>query len=116
MKFKSHIKLSLAIAGIASIAVLTMSFVEQTLWCNRPVCSREIKVLKRICFGSCAHQNKQQYILDQITKLNPDLMVYLGDNIYGNTENMRVLREKYGMLSCKPEFRRLLQSCPVIAT
>ena len=115
MKFKV-VKFSGIAVSMITIALFNLSFVEQTLWCNRPINSKEIKVLKRICFGSCAHQDKQQYILNNITKLNPDLMVYLGDNIYGDTENMRVLREKYGMLSCKPEFRRLLQSCSVIAT
>jgi alkaline phosphatase D len=80
------------------------------------VCSKPITNLKRIAFGSCGKQNKQQYILNEIAKTNPDLMIYLGDNIYGDTENMRVLREKYGMLSCKKEFRNLLQTCSVIAT
>jgi len=44
------------------------------------------------------------------------LMVYLGDNIYADTKNMKVMREKYGMLSCKKEFRNLLESTHVIAT
>lgn len=45
-----------------------------------------------------------------------DLFVYLGDNIYGDTEDMNVLLAKYGKLSCKTEFQNLLNSCKVIAT
>ena len=116
MKHRSSLITGTFIGFIITLAALSISATDVPLWCNRPVCSKEIKVLKRIAFGSCAKQNKQQYILDEIAKTNPDLMVYLGDNIYGDTENMRVMREKYGMLSCKKEFRHLLQTCSVIAT
>lgn len=89
---------------------------DPVLWCNRPFKTTEVPVLSRICFGSCAHQKKQEYLLADIAKLKPDLMVYLGDNIYADTKNMRVMREKYGMLSCKKEFRQLLEATHVIAT
>ena len=49
----------------------------------------------RIAFGSCAHQNKEQPILDRVLEWSPSAFVYLGDNIYGDTRNMNKLREKY---------------------
>lgn len=88
----------------------------QVLWCERPFRTDSIVQLQRIAFGSCAHQKKQEYILADIARLKPDLMVYLGDNIYGDTKKINVLREKYGVLSCKDEFRKLLQATHVIAT
>ena len=59
----------------------------------------------RISFGSCADQQRPQPILAQVTARAPDLFVYLGDNIYGDTEDMQVLRDKYSQLAAKPEFQ-----------
>jgi alkaline phosphatase D len=88
----------------------------QVLWCDRPFKTTPIPVLNRICFGSCSHQKKQEYLLNDIARLKPDLMVYLGDNIYADTKNMKVMRIKYGILSCKREFRNLLNATHIIAT
>ncbi|MBS1617199.1 MAG: alkaline phosphatase family protein [Bacteroidetes bacterium] len=88
----------------------------QVLWCERPFRTDTIQTLQRIAFGSCAHQKKQEYILADIARLKPDLMVYLGDNIYADTRDMKVMREKYGVLSCKDEFRSLVQATHIIAT
>lgn len=69
-----------------------------------------------VAFGSCSSQNKDQPILYAIAAKHPDLFLYLGDNIYGDTENMKELQNKYGLLSCKAEFLHLWQSCRVLAT
>jgi alkaline phosphatase D len=117
MYSKKIISLVLLLPALALAYVIVAGFTDdQILWCNRPFKTSEIPVLRRICFGSCAHQKKQEYLLADIAKLKPDLMVYLGDNIYADTKNMRVMREKYGMLSCKKEFRELLEATHVIAT
>ena len=72
--------------------------------------------LKNICFGSCSKESKDQPILDTIVKENTDIFIYLGDNIYGDTKDMTVLKAKYNKLGCKPEFQRLYESCKVLAT
>jgi alkaline phosphatase D len=69
-----------------------------------------------IAFGSCAHQNKRQPILEEVVKLQPDLFNYLGDNIYGDTRDMEHLREKYAKLAGKDEFQALCAAMPVLAT
>lgn len=74
------------------------------------------KVLTNIVFGSCADQSKSQPIWDAIVDRNPDVFLFLGDNIYGDTEDMSVLKEKYGMLAAKPGYQRLLETCPVLST
>jgi len=117
MYIKKTFSFFLIIPVLALLCLVLAGFSnDQILWCNRPFKTSEIPVLQRICFGSCAHQKKQEYLLADIAKLKPDLMVYLGDNIYADTKNMRVMREKYGMLSCKKEFRQLLDATHVIAT
>ncbi|MBC6996213.1 alkaline phosphatase D family protein [Neolewinella lacunae] len=69
----------------------------------------------KIAFGSCAHQDKPQPLLDVATGLSPDVFVYLGDNIYGDSYTLDTLRAKYGRLAAKPEFQRLKASTPLLA-
>lgn len=72
--------------------------------------------LSRIAFGSCARQDKEQPIWDLVNAWNPELFIFLGDNIYGDTEDMALLRAKYQMLADKPGFRTLRRHSQVIAT
>jgi alkaline phosphatase D len=72
-------------------------------------------LVQRICFGSCANQNKPQPILRDVVSRQPDLFIYLGDNIYGDTEDMSVLRAKYEKLGTKPEFQALRAAVPTLA-
>jgi len=46
----------------------------------------------------------------------PNLFIYLGDNIYGDTRNMGELQAKYRKLEAKPEFQRLRNATEVLAT
>jgi len=70
----------------------------------------------RIAFGSCGHQDKPQPVLETVVRQRPDVFIYLGDNIYGDTHDMSVLRAKYQLLGAKPEFQRLRQEVAVLAT
>jgi len=74
------------------------------------------KVLSKITFGSCASQNKPQPIWDTIVAEKPDLFLFIGDNIYGDTQDMAVMKEKYDTLGAKPGYQRLLKVCPVLST
>lgn len=69
----------------------------------------------RIAFGSCAHQDKDQPMLEVAARLKPDVFVFLGDNIYGDTEDMDVLKSKYTKLGNKKEFQQLWDSTRVLA-
>lgn len=69
-----------------------------------------------IAFGSCLRQNKPAPILDTIASSNPDLFIFLGDNIYGDTEDMSVLKEKYGLVAAMSGYQKLRETCPILAT
>ncbi|WP_300539073.1 alkaline phosphatase D family protein, partial [Sphingosinicella sp.] len=71
--------------------------------------------LSRIAFGSCAHQDKPQPIWDKVDAFDPQLFLFLGDNIYGDTRDMDVLRAKYAKLAAKPGFQRLRRKTPCLA-
>lgn len=72
--------------------------------------------LERVAFGSCASQDRDQPIWDAILAQDPDLFLFIGDNIYADTEDMDVMRRKYGMLADKPGYRQLRATCPVLST
>jgi alkaline phosphatase D len=72
--------------------------------------------LTTIAFGSCARQDRPQPIWDDILSHAPDLFLFIGDNIYADTEDMAVMREKYGLLGAQPGYARLVQSTPILAT
>ena len=69
----------------------------------------------RIAFGSCADQDKPQPIWDAVLAADPELFIFLGDNIYGDTRDPAVLRAKYAQLAAQRGFRRLCQRAPVLA-
>jgi alkaline phosphatase D len=73
------------------------------------------RTLVRIGFGSCAEAAKPQPIWDAIHERQFDLFVFLGDNIYGDTRDMSVLRAKYAELAAQPGFVRLRAQTPVLA-
>jgi alkaline phosphatase D len=72
--------------------------------------------LTRIAFGSCAKQDQPQPIWDAVVDLKPQLFVFLGDNIYGDSIDMDALRAKYALLATQPGLQKLRQSCPVVGT
>ena len=72
--------------------------------------------ISKIAFGSCADQNKPQPVLSLVAQHKPDIFVYLGDNIYGDTYDMKELQARYDSLSAKPEFNALKKKIKVFAT
>jgi alkaline phosphatase D len=72
--------------------------------------------IKRIAFGSCAREDRPQPIWDVIAAARPDLFLFIGDNVYGDSENMSVLARKYGRLAAQPEFARFRSRIPILAT
>ncbi|MCP4121134.1 MAG: alkaline phosphatase family protein [Bacteroidetes bacterium] len=69
-----------------------------------------------IAFGSCAHQDKPQPVLSLAASYQPDLFIFLGDNIYGDTDDMNVLRHKYNKWMCGNEYKELKKSSRIMAT
>ena len=74
------------------------------------------KRLSKISFGSCAKQDKPQPIWEAIVAGTPELFVFLGDNIYGDSADMDVLRAKYELLNNQPGLKKLKAFCPIVAT
>jgi alkaline phosphatase D len=74
------------------------------------------KLPSKIAFGSCGSQERPMPILDTARTFQPDYFIWLGDNIYGDTKDMNILKAKYAQLGSKPEFQRLKKSTRFLAT
>lgn len=92
--------------GLASAAAASLSHADT-------VSGRSIT---RIAFGSCAKSDKPQPIWDAVLAAQPDLFIFLGDNVYLDTRDPEVMRLKYAELGAQPGYRRLKASVPILAT
>jgi len=72
--------------------------------------------LSRIAFGSCANENRPQPVWEAIRKLNPQLFIFTGDNVYADTADPVKLAGSYERFAAIPDFAKLRESCPVIGT
>jgi len=79
--------------------------------------------VSRIAFGSCAMQFKSQPIWEIITEQEPDLFLFLGDNIYADfdgeklfTPTPETLKRDWNKLANEPNFKIFRQKIPVMAT
>ncbi len=67
-----------------------------------------------IAFGSCNRQNRPQPLWQPIISDQPDLWIWMGDNIYGDTHNMDTLRAKYEMQNQVSDYQTLKSNTPII--
>jgi alkaline phosphatase D len=74
------------------------------------------KIISRIGFGSCAHQDRPQPIWEAVLASKPDVFLLIGDNIYGDTRDMAVLRKKYAQEAAVPGLIKLRAAVPVLGT
>ena len=74
------------------------------------------KAISRIAFGSCLHQDRAQPIWAPLLAAKPELFLFLGDNIYADTEDMDAMRKMYAQLGEQPGYRKLRKACAVLAT
>jgi alkaline phosphatase D len=78
------------------------------------------QTLTRIAVGSCRSQEAPAPILDVMLARDPDLFLYIGDNVYGDvwslSPDMETLRQAYADLSAQEDFRRVATSVPIVAT
>lgn len=74
------------------------------------------KEVRRVAFGSCAAPQDSMPALRQAAELKPDVFIWLGDNIYADTEDMDTLKVCYSRLAEVPEFQDLKAGVRMMAT
>ncbi len=78
--------------------------------------SQEEPLLERFALGSCAHQLYPQPIWDAISAREPQLFLFLGDNVYADTEDMEKMRATYRKMASIETFARFREKVPILAT
>jgi len=63
-----------------------------------------------IAFGSCSKQYNPNQRWADILKNDPDIWIWLGDNIYGDTHDMNFMAEKYAHQKADTGYQLLLKS------
>lgn len=72
--------------------------------------------LSRLAFGSCSDEDQPQPLWDDVLAASPDLWVWLGDNIYGDTPDTAVLRAKYRRQDADTGYAALKAVLPIVGT
>ncbi|MBT5705461.1 alkaline phosphatase D family protein [Verrucomicrobia bacterium] len=74
--------------------------------------------ISEILFGSCIKENQPVPILNTILehRPTPGLFIFLGDNIYADTTDAKVMQEKYDLLKADSGFKKLTNTLPILAT
>ena len=70
--------------------------------------------LETIAVGSCNRQRMTQDMWQYIQKEDPDLWIWLGDNIYADTEDMDKMEDLYRNQKFAPEYGSFREGRPVI--
>lgn len=75
-------------------------------------------LITRIALGSCFHPSRNGDIFDEITAQNPDVFLFLGDNVYAADESfdleLNSLRAAYFDLAQVESFQTLRSSVPMM--
>ncbi|MFZ4404479.1 MAG: alkaline phosphatase D family protein [Pseudobdellovibrionaceae bacterium] len=72
--------------------------------------------LSTIAFGSCANQDAPQPLWNEILKNDPQLFLFMGDNIYASKAEQKPASEQYKKLNKIPEYKKARESIPFMAT
>jgi len=72
--------------------------------------------VNKIAFGSCLNQDKPAEILNKAAEESPQFFIFLGDNIYGDTEDMNAMQAKYEKLGAQPAYKNLQATTNILAT
>lgn len=67
-------------------------------------------------FVSCFKETLPAPAMGTIAEIEPDVFVWMGDNVYGDTEDMEVLRAKYQVAREHPGYARIRSTARVIGT
>lgn len=74
------------------------------------------RALSRIAIGSCLRQNRPAPIFDDVLAVKPDLLLMIGDNVYGDFkgDDSGPLKSAYITLAKHADFNKARASLPVL--
>lgn len=105
--------ITINVRNILALALLLCLII--TTSCKKEEINSEDDVLT-FCFGSCNKHDLPQPLWRPVINENPDVWIWLGDNIYADTEDPDVMKEKYDLQRQIPDYKELMSKVKIIAT
>jgi len=78
--------------------------------------NNDVELLTRLAFGSCNNEQVDQPLWDKIAAQKPKLWIWLGDNIYADTEDTTELKKCWVMQMNKPGYADFAKKTRIIGT
>ena len=97
----------------AGLSLLIASFLVVSCKSSQPQPASE-EVITTLAFGSCNRQDLPQPLWKPILADKPDLWIWMGDNIYGDSPNMDTLKAKYARQNAVADYQALKSQTPII--
>lgn len=72
--------------------------------------------ITRIACGSCYKPERDNGIWKTIAKEKPQAFLFMGDNIYADTDDPKVMQEKYRRLNIQPDYAAFAKQVPIFPT
>jgi alkaline phosphatase D len=72
--------------------------------------------LEKIAFVSCFKESRPSQGLASIAEWEPEVFIWMGDNIYGDSADVAVLEEKYQQVKENASYLEILKKSKVLAT
>ena len=66
-----------------------------------------------IAFGSCSHEFDSLQMWENVMTYNPIAWIWMGDNIYGDTQDMLIMAEKYAIQKQRPSYQNLKKAMKI---
>jgi alkaline phosphatase D len=70
--------------------------------------------ITRIACGSCYKPERDNGIFKAIAADKPQTFLFMGDNIYADTSDPKVMKEKYRSLNIQPDYAAFAKTVPII--
>lgn len=100
----------ISLAWLVSLTIITGCRTTK----NDSSTAQHTEAVSTIAFGSCSNQYMPQPLWDDIVAQKPNVWIWLGDNIYGDSENMDTLSAKYALQKRNPVYQQLRQAASII--
>ncbi|SFP85464.1 alkaline phosphatase D family protein [Hymenobacter arizonensis] len=84
------------------------------LWLWGPAAQAQAQKELTLAFGSCNRVDLPQPLWPVIARDQPDVWLWLGDNVYGDTDDMAVLRRQYDTQFNLPGYAQFRAQIPTI--
>ncbi|TDK42916.1 alkaline phosphatase family protein [Algoriphagus formosus] len=112
--FRSSKEKSKAVKNLKTLGLILLVGFPLFFACKPKGLTSSKDEITRIAFGSCNRQDSPQPLWQSIVADNPELWIWMGDNIYGDSPNMDTLRAKYNRQNQVESYQALKRNSKII--